>query len=79
MTKKPEVFHDNIIFEKYLTDGNATVLKNQNLQLNYNLDFSNYLDMYLFSCNLGQQFCKITTHQLWEFQYPNLKKYAAKD
>ena len=64
MTEKLEIFHSNIVFEKHLTDGNAKVLKNQNLQLKYSLDFSNYLYAYLYSCNLGGQFCKITIHQL---------------
>ena len=64
MTEKLEIFCSNIIFEKYLTDSNAKVLNNQNLQLKYSLDFSNYLDAYLYSCNLGGQFCKTTTHQL---------------
>ena len=41
MTEKLEIFHGNIIFEKYLTYSNSKVLKNQNLQLRYSLDFSN--------------------------------------
>ena len=60
MTEKLEFFCDNIIFERYLTKGNAKVLKNQNLQLKYSFDFSNYIDTYLYLCNLGRQFCKIT-------------------
>ena len=62
--RKARIFGSNIIFEKYLTDDNTKVLKNQNLQLKYSLDFSNYLDAYLYSCYLGRQFCKIVTHQL---------------
>ena len=64
MTEKLEFFCGNIIFEKYLTKENAKVLKSQNLQLKYSLDFSNYLDTYLYLCNLGKQFCEIATHQL---------------
>ena len=39
--RKTRIFCGNIIFEKYLTDSNSKVLKNQNLQLRHSLDFSN--------------------------------------
>ena len=39
--RKARIFCSNIVFEKYLTDGNTNVLKNQNLQPKYSLDFSN--------------------------------------
>ena len=64
MARKTTIFHDNIIFENRFADNNTKVLGNQNLLLMYNFDFSNYLDAYLYSYNLENQFCKMPTHHL---------------
>ena len=64
MARKTKKFHDNIIFKNYFADNITKVLGNQNLQLMYNFDFNNYLDMYLYSYNLENQFSKMPTHQL---------------
>ena len=52
MARKTKIFHDNIIFKNYFANNNTKVLGNQNLQLMYNFDFNNYLDIYLYSYNL---------------------------
>ena len=64
MARKTENFHNNIIFKNYFADNNSKVLGNQNLQLMYDFDFNNYLDVYLCSHNLEKHFCKIPKHQL---------------
>ena len=58
MARKTKFFHDNIIFKNYFADNNTKVLGNQNLQLVYNVDFNNYLDAYLYSYNLENNFVK---------------------
>ena len=64
MARKTEKFCDNIIFKNYFANNNSKVLGNQNPQLMYNCDLSNYLDMYLCSHNLEKHFCRIQIHQL---------------
>ena len=64
MARKTKNFHDNIIFKNHIADNDTKVLGNQNLILMYNFDFSNYLDVYLYSYNLENQFCKLPTHHL---------------
>ena len=66
MAKKTENFCNNIIFKNYFANNNSKVLGNQNLQLMYDFDFNNYLDVYLCSHNLEKHFCRIPKHQLKE-------------
>ena len=62
MARKTKKFCDNIIFKNYLTDSNTKVLGNQNLQLMYNFDFSNYLDAYLYLYNLEKNYFVKSLH-----------------
>ena len=48
MARKTENFWNNIVFKNYFADNNSKVLGNQNLQLMYDFDFNNYLDVCLF-------------------------------
>ena len=64
MARKTKFFCNNIVLKIYFADNNTKVLGNQNLQLMYNFDFNNYLDAYLYSYNLENQFCKMSTLQL---------------
>ena len=64
MARKKKFFCNNIVFKNYFADNNNKVLGNQNLVLMYNFDFNNYLDAYLYSYNLENQFCKMPTHHL---------------
>ena len=58
MARKTKIFCNNIVFKNYFADNNTKVLGNQNLQLMYNFDFNNYLDAYLYSYNLENNFVK---------------------
>ena len=64
MARKTKIFHDNIIFKNNFADNNTKVLGNQSLLLMYNFDFSNCLDVYPYSYNFENQFCKMPTHNL---------------
>ena len=64
MARNTNFFCDKIIFKNQFTDNNTKVLGNQNLLLMYNFDFNNYLDTYLYSYNLENQFGKMHTHHL---------------
>ena len=66
MVRKTENFRDNIVFKDYLANNNSKVLGNQNLQLMYDFNFNNYLDVYICS-----ECCRIPKHQFYDFNIQN--------